>query len=225
VDYDELATAYAAHRRPHPPVLAALADALERDARALEVGCGTGSYAGELDARVTGLDPSREMLAVARERFPHLELVQGRAESLPFADGSFDLVYSVDVIHHVADIDVACREAFRVGERTCIATDDEETIRTRVHRRYFPETLEVELARYPTLETLTEALRRAGFASVREQRVTWTRVVTDVGPFRDKALSSLHLISEDAFRRGLARLERDLPIEGSDGKVLLWARK
>jgi SAM-dependent methyltransferase len=225
VDYDELAVAYAVHRRAQPAVLAALEDALDPDARVLEVGCGTGSYAGVLPARVTGLDPSRAMLAVARERFPHLELVQGRAESLPFADESFDLVYSVDVIHHVEDVDAACREAFRAGAGVCIVTDDEETIRARIHRRYFPETLAVELGRYPPLARLHEALRAAGFRDVREQRVEWRSLVTDLGPYRDRALSSLHLISEEAFRRGLASLERDLPLEGVDAKVLLWAWK
>lgn len=46
--------------------------------------------------------------------------------------------------------------------------------------------------------------------------------------YRDKAFSSLHLISEAAFQRGIQRMERDLcsePISGVSRYLLLWARK
>src|SRR3712207_7697189 len=47
--------------------------------------------------------------------FPYTTLFRsGRAEGLPVPDASFDLVYSVDVIHHVGDRPAAFREAARV---------------------------------------------------------------------------------------------------------------
>ena len=68
-------------------------------ARILDVATGTGMVAGELLARdadctVVGLDQSAEMLARARARFDagpeagRVELVEGEAERLPFADAS-----------------------------------------------------------------------------------------------------------------------------------------
>jgi ubiquinone/menaquinone biosynthesis C-methylase UbiE len=70
--------------------------------RALDVGCGTGIVARRaapqvgIDGRVTGLDLSPGMLAVARsvalrERLS-IDWREGRAEGLPFADGEFDVV-------------------------------------------------------------------------------------------------------------------------------------
>ena len=60
----------------------------------LDVATGTGLVAAELARRgfrVTGLDQSPEMLAFARRRLAgRAELVEGSAESLPFADGTFD---------------------------------------------------------------------------------------------------------------------------------------
>src|SRR5215831_4084542 len=60
----------------------------------LDVATGTGLVADRLLAvghAVTGLDQSPEMLGVARARFDgRVELVEGRAESLPFPDASFD---------------------------------------------------------------------------------------------------------------------------------------
>lgn len=66
--------------------------------RVLDVACGTGAVAQEAlrrvgpDGQVTGLDLSPEMLAVARRKLPHLDLQEGRAEKLPFADDAFDAV-------------------------------------------------------------------------------------------------------------------------------------
>jgi ubiquinone/menaquinone biosynthesis C-methylase UbiE len=67
----------------------------------LDVACGTGNAtipAARLGARVTGLDFSPELLAVARERaadaMVEIEWVEGDAGDLPFADGSFDRVIS-----------------------------------------------------------------------------------------------------------------------------------
>jgi demethylmenaquinone methyltransferase/2-methoxy-6-polyprenyl-1,4-benzoquinol methylase len=66
--------------------------------RALDVCCGTGDLAFALargGARVTGLDFTEPMLAVARQRAAQegaVDFVQGDAMKLPFADASFDVV-------------------------------------------------------------------------------------------------------------------------------------
>jgi len=72
----------------------------------LDVGCGTGALAARLAAagyEMVGVDPSEGMLAVLRERAPAVRAVTAAGTSLPFADGSFDVVISVAVMHHIAD--------------------------------------------------------------------------------------------------------------------------
>ena len=52
--------------------------------------------------------------------------------------------------------------------------------------------------------------------------------VTSAQPFRDRAYSSLHLISEEAWRAGLERLERDLargPVRGVSRYACVWGCK
>jgi SAM-dependent methyltransferase len=74
--------------------------------RGLDVGCGTGVLAERLAARgwrMTGIDPSDGMLDVLRERTPGVEAIHADGTALPFADSSFDLVYCVAVMHHVAE--------------------------------------------------------------------------------------------------------------------------
>jgi ubiquinone/menaquinone biosynthesis C-methylase UbiE len=236
IDYDQLAADYARHRQVHPGVLLALCEAASPASRVLEVGCGTGNYATALHAQVGcacwGIDPSEEMLNQARRRSTAVTYRQGRAEDLGFAPASFDLLFSVDVIHHVVDREAYLAQAFRAlatGGRACTATDSAWIIRHRQPlSRYFPETVEPELARYPRIADLRAAMTQAGFVALDEQTVECTYPLTDLGIYRDKAFSALHLISEDAFRRGLERMERDLergPILCTPRYTLLWGTR
>jgi ubiquinone/menaquinone biosynthesis C-methylase UbiE len=238
LDYDELASEYAAHRTVHPEVLRRLIDTGEiaADSRVLEVGCGTGNYAGALvratGCRCRGVDPSAEMLARARRRHPALELRQGEAGHLEYENDSFDLVFSVDVIHHVRDRARALQEAFRVlrtGGRVCTVTDSEAIIRNRRPLAVcFPQTVAVDLARYPTTGELTMLMDQAGFDVICETQAEYSYVTSDLEPYRARAFSSLHLISETAFRQGLARLEEMVSRGGVpcvSRYVLLWGTR
>jgi len=89
--------------------------------RVLDVGCGDGTYAvaaAERGAEVTGVDASGSMLGAARtqavERGVPLELCRADATSLPFAEGSFDVVIAVTVLCFIATPERALREIARV---------------------------------------------------------------------------------------------------------------
>jgi SAM-dependent methyltransferase len=96
--------------------------ALRGTERVLDVGTGAGHTALALAKRaaeVIALDLTEEMLAtaagLARERgLANVWFRRGRAEALPFADASFDLVTSRLCAHHYADPVAATREAARV---------------------------------------------------------------------------------------------------------------
>lgn len=101
--------------------------------RVLDVACGTGVLACAAaegvgpGGRVVGLDPSEEMLAVARRKGARVEWKNGRAESLPFEDESFDKVVSQFGFMFFEDKRAALREAMRVlrpGGRVAIAVCD-----------------------------------------------------------------------------------------------------
>lgn len=77
---------------------------------ALEIGCGGGMFVHKLkglipDLNITGLDMDRNHISYAREKAAELGLdctfVEGDIGSLPFADETFDLVYSHTVAEHV----------------------------------------------------------------------------------------------------------------------------
>ncbi len=100
-----------------------LDELLELDGRdVLDVGCGEGWLARRLasaGARAVGLDPSADALERARGdelSDASVRYVEGAAEALPFADGSFDVVIFFNSLHHVApeSMDGALGEAARV---------------------------------------------------------------------------------------------------------------
>ena len=238
VRYDTMAAEYSQHRKVHPEVLRELLSesGIDHRSRVLEVGCGTGNYVAALESAMGcscwGTDPSREMLAAARGCSERVIFQAGRAEQLEFTASFFDLVFSVDVIHHVEDITAYFQEVQRVlkpGGRVCTVTDSEWIIR---HRQplavYFPETVDVDLKRYPRLADLRAAMRGVGLERIVEHQVELAYELTDAQAYRDKAFSSLHLIPEDAWGRGLERLERDLrsaPIPCVSRYVLLWGSR
>ena len=87
----------------------------------LELACGTGNaavQAAQAGATVTGLDLVPEMLDAARGRAAkagvRLDLVEGDAEALPFADGSFDFLTMGYALRHVMDLETTFREYYRV---------------------------------------------------------------------------------------------------------------
>ncbi|MBT5711218.1 methyltransferase domain-containing protein [Candidatus Poribacteria bacterium] len=238
IDYDALDEAYARHRGANPRVLRALIDGASVGAtsRVLDIGCGTANYARATAAmtgsRVVGMDPSIGMLTQAAAHAAEVRLCQGSAGGLPFRRCSFDLAFSVDVIHHVPDTGSYYRELLPLlgpGSRACTVTDSDEIIRTREPlATYFPGTVEADLRRYPLVSRLQEEMAAAGFADIALETVELAYEVTDPGPYRAKAFSCLHLISEAAWREGVDRMAADLtlgPIRGVSRYVLIWGRK
>ena len=96
----------------------------EAGERVLDVATGTGMVAAELLSRsrcsVVGIDQSPEMLSAARTRFSsrdergRVELLEGEAEALPFADASFDLLTFTYLLRYVEDPRETLRELARV---------------------------------------------------------------------------------------------------------------
>jgi ubiquinone/menaquinone biosynthesis C-methylase UbiE len=88
--------------------------------RILDLGCGTGTLIQRLfhlapETEIVGLDPSLEMLSVARQKLPKsVELQVGSADNIPFPNESFDLVISTNAFHYFRNPSQAIQEVKRV---------------------------------------------------------------------------------------------------------------
>ncbi|MBU2640653.1 MAG: class I SAM-dependent methyltransferase [Thiobacillus sp.] len=95
--------------------------------RVVDVGIGTGLVAREAvklvgdPALVIGVDPSVGMMAEAH--LPGVQLIEGRAEAIPFPDASFDFLSMGYALRHIGDLSAAFSEFHRVlkpGGRLCL---------------------------------------------------------------------------------------------------------
>ena len=115
----------------------------------LDLGTGTGSGAAIVlrrfpSARVVGVDLSEEMLERARVNVPGVEFRRADASSLPFPDGSFDLVAHANMIPFFDEVARVLRPggtalfAFSIGDETPIYVPAER-LRTELAERGFTD--------------------------------------------------------------------------------------
>ncbi len=114
--------------------------------RVIDVGMGTGLVAKQAAAiigdptGVTGVDPSPGMLKNAQVP-AGVNVVEGRAEQIPFPDNSFDFLSMGYALRHISDLSLAFAEFHRVlkpGGRLCVLeiTCPESALRKMLLKAY-----------------------------------------------------------------------------------------
>ena len=189
--------------------------------RVLDVGCGTGRFSSALaerGARVWGVDPSSEMLDLAKSRSSSgAGFKRAAAEALPFKDGWFDRAV-LRLVAHLVERPRAFAELRRVlapGEgKLVIASFDPAHFDAFWLNRVFPSLEAVDRARFPTREQLDAELQAAGFGEVRfvplAQRASVGREQA-LERIRGRYISTLQMLGEEEYQAGLNRAEQKLP--------------
>ena len=100
---------------------------LAADSSLLEVGCGTGLVYKALEIQMpgldyTGIDNSRQMLAIARKRYPGVRFQQGDAFKLKLMNRQFDIACAFEVFGHLPEPWPAVKELVRVASKLAIFT-------------------------------------------------------------------------------------------------------
>jgi SAM-dependent methyltransferase len=157
--YDQIGTGYRAARREDPRLARLILDALADSQSIVNVGAGTGSY--EPKGRfVLAVEPSNEMV---RQRPPlAAPVVRGVAEALPLRDRTASASLAILTVHHWSDQDAGLSELCRVArDRVVILTWDPEAKSFWLMQDYFPEFLEVDRRRCPSIASVASRLTDA----------------------------------------------------------------
>jgi SAM-dependent methyltransferase len=138
--------------------------------RILDVGCGTGANLQMLSqfGAAEGVDVSSEALDFCRAR-GLAEVKQGAAESLPFADASFDLVTGLDVVEHLDDDIAGLSEMRRV-----LRPDGRAVL--FVPAFMFLWGVQDEISHHRRRYTLTELTQRLGDAGLTVERASYANI-------------------------------------------------
>ncbi|HWR37038.1 MAG TPA: ubiquinone/menaquinone biosynthesis methyltransferase [Clostridia bacterium] len=167
-----------------------------RDARVLDLCCGTGDMAfalhkkaGSTGAAIYGADFAHPMLqrALHKGRSKPLRWLEADALRLPFGDARFDLITSAFGFRNLADYDAGLREICRVlrddGEVGILDFGEPKGLLGKVYRMYFKQVLPAigtvlsgvggpyaylpaSVERFPEPEEMLQRMRAAGFSKV-----------------------------------------------------------
>jgi ubiquinone/menaquinone biosynthesis C-methylase UbiE len=240
VDYDTttMPAVYDAGRGYSPQVLAAWLAAIARvagDVRPiqdiLDLGCGTGRFAGALaghfGASVVAMDPSETMLAQARGK--HAAAVcylRGTGEALPLPDVSVDMVFMSMVFHHFAEPDRVARECHRVLRADGVAVlrvGATDRIDDYPYVPFFARTRALIERSLTSLEAVRRTFAGACFELAAHEVVmsqtaaSWPEYAGRVALRADSILVQL---GEDEFAEGLAALRAHAARQPADAAVI-----
>ena len=134
----------------------------------LDIGCGTGNYTIALAIKglnFYGVEPSGQMLEIARSKNQNVHWLSGRAEQIPADDQLFDGAIATLTLHHWADIEKGFKEIYRVlkyDSRAVIFTATPQQMKGYWLNHYFPLMLAAAIAQMPSVNALTKAVMEAG---------------------------------------------------------------
>jgi ubiquinone/menaquinone biosynthesis C-methylase UbiE len=192
------------------PLASAFADAaaVSHGQLVLDVGCGPGALVRELIDRVgigsvCAIDPSAPFVQACSDRFPGVDVRQGQAEVLGYADAKFDAALAQLVLHFVSDPPKALSEMRRVVRpggmvAVCVwdAADGMELLRLFANAALAVDPLaplEVRQLKFGNPGELRDLFSKAGLVETAESTLSvasmyesfeelWNGFLTGIGP-------------------------------------------
>ena len=103
-DYDKIAEKFSDTRDYLPHDINFLKKYTPNQAKILDLGCGNGRLCEifpKSEFKYLGIDPSQELIKIAKKRYPDQNFQICAPFSLTFSANSFDIIYCLAVLHHI----------------------------------------------------------------------------------------------------------------------------
>lgn len=185
---------------------------------AIEFGCGIGRESSSLQRltgwSVTATDASQDMLSNLPSSIRGL-VVDVRIPTT-FPRQEFDLAFCSFLVHLLSEEEKL--QFYKCAHRTLtprgifvILTASETDLRRRRVSYYFPSAFALDMHRYLSIEKNQAFLREAGFSHTAFERVSMPEIKAEdeLSIFEDRACSILHLLSDEEYKAGMAKLKED----------------
>ncbi|MEZ4801987.1 MAG: class I SAM-dependent methyltransferase [Gelidibacter sp.] len=169
--YDTIGINYNLTRRADPYLVERLHFHLQpkADRLYLDIGCGTGNYTNALQqngVQMIGIEPSKEMLAKAKQKNKLIKWIQGTSETIPLKNESVNGCIATLTIHHWMNLYNAFKEIYRVLKsvsRLVIFTSTPKQMEGYWLNHYFPKMLQNSMGQMPSYANVEENLLKNGF--------------------------------------------------------------
>jgi ubiquinone/menaquinone biosynthesis C-methylase UbiE len=208
--YDRIGTGYNTTRRADPYITERLFHRLspEKGHLFLDIGCGTGNYTIALANKglnFYGVEPSVEMLDVARSRSSKVTWLIGTAEQIPVEDNTFAGVMATLTIHHWKDIKKAFTEinrALKADGKIIIFTALPTQMQGYWLNHYFPKMMANSIAQMPGFDLIENAATVSGFTITATEKYFIQPDLHDYFLYSGKHAPELYL--DENIRKGIS---------------------
>ena len=208
--YDDIGNGYNTTRQADPYIARKIFQLLSHEIEGLylDVGCGTGNYTIALANEgldFYGVEPSEEMLKIARSKNNRVKWLQGRSEQIPANDELFNGVIATLTIHHWADLGKAFGEIYRVlkpNGKMVLYTALPEQMRGYWLNHYFPVMLEESILQMPSFDNIKDAAINTGLKVTATEKYFISDNLKDLFLYSGKNKPELYLDGE--VRKGIS---------------------
>lgn len=178
-EYDEW---FDIHLHAYLSELEAIRQFIPSGGAGVEVGVGTGRFAAPFGI-ATGVESSKSMATIARSR--GIEVIQAKAEALPFGDDAFDFVLLVNVICFLDAPLRSLKESYRIlksSGHTILAFIDKNTKLGRAYESQKASNKFYKNATFFSAQQVIEFLQKAGFFDIQSCQTIFTSPIEMAAP-------------------------------------------
>lgn len=208
--YDKIGFNYNSTRKADPHILERIFYHLSpvKEKKYLDIGCGTGNYTIALHQKgidMVGVDPSLEMLKVAKSKNDTIEWKLGKAEAIPIENEKVDGIIVCLTLHHWKNLKQGFKELFRILNTTgkiIIFTSTPLQMQGYWLNRHFPKMMKDSILQMPSYEKIEKSMAQNGFEIIKTEPYFVKKDLQDLFLYSGKHRPELYL--NKSIRQGIS---------------------